>query len=146
MTTPLQLHPAAEDALAAHVLGCAPEEGCGVLLGQGDEATRFVPLRNVAAAPARAFAFDDAEWLRVARAADAQGLELLAVAHAHVDAPAVPSGVDRAHADAARWLVIAEVREGCVAGLRAWRSTAAGLREGALALLQTRRGPRHPLG
>lgn len=128
----LRLTLAATTGLRRHLEACAPEEGCGVLLGRADEATRFVPMRNTASEPRRAFAFDDAQWLRVAREADAADLEVLGVAHSHVDCAAEPSGLDRTFAGAVRWLVIVEVRRGEALALRAWRCSGAALREAAV--------------
>jgi proteasome lid subunit RPN8/RPN11 len=85
-----------------------------------------VPLRNIAPERRFAFAFDDVEWLRAAREADALGLEVLGIAHSHVDAAAAPSAVDRAFGDATPWMLIVPVVAGAPAAPRAWQRLAAG--------------------
>lgn len=118
---PLQLATRALEGLLAHAAAAAPDECCGVLLGRGDSAERYVPLRNLAPTPRTAFAFDDGEWLHAARAADARGLEVVAIAHSHVDATAEPSPTDRALGDATGWMLIVPVRDGSAGPPRAWR-------------------------
>ncbi len=92
-----------------------------MLLGRGDEVSQYVPMKNCAASPRTAFAFDHAQWLRVAREADARGLEVVGLAHSHLDAPAEPSPADRAFGDATRWMLIVPVHSGRPGAPRAWR-------------------------
>lgn len=117
----LQLVASALEALRTHAAAAAPDECCGVLLGHGDTVERYVPLHNVARTPRTAFAFDDAEWLRVARDADEQGLEVVGLAHSHLDTAAEPSGADRALGDATPWMLIVPVVAGAAGLPRAWR-------------------------
>lgn len=113
-------------ALATDAARRAPEECCGVLLGRGDAVTRYVPLRNAAPERRHGFAFDDAEWLRTAREADAQALEVLGIAHSHVDTDAAPSPTDLAFGDATRWMLIVPVIAGAPGAPRAWQRHASG--------------------
>jgi proteasome lid subunit RPN8/RPN11 len=77
-----------------------PWECCGILTGYNRDSSLYVEgfqcMRNTAADPVTAFAFDPAEWVetvyRYAQAA--RGLSLVGLFHSHTNAPAIPSAAD----------------------------------------------------
>lgn len=72
-----------------------PDEGCGLVLRQG-ESVRFVGCENIAASSRRRHAYElDARELLLA--AD-RGEELVAIVHSHSDGPAEFSSADRREA------------------------------------------------
>ncbi|MDF2939037.1 MAG: family peptidase [Paenibacillaceae bacterium] len=89
------------DSLAAACRQALPRECCGILTGQAGQGAIYVEgfqlLRNTAATPETAFAFDPAQWVetvyRYARAAGT-GPALVGLFHSHPQAPAVPSAAD----------------------------------------------------
>lgn len=124
-----------------HLIGCFPEEGCGVVLGSvsDPQAARFVPMPNLqgrlhtmdpVAYPrdARtAYAMDPLRLQRLLDAAEAQGEALLAIVHSHPGHPAYLSATDIAAAapfglptfpEAAQ--VVVAVFDGHVAELKAF--------------------------
>lgn len=92
-----------------HLEGCAPEEGCGVVL-EGPRGMRWVPLRNAYGtwkehdaeafprSPRTAFLFEPTEWLKLLREADAASERVAFIVHAHPEGPAAFSAEDRARA------------------------------------------------
>ncbi|HET7572506.1 MAG TPA: M67 family metallopeptidase [Gaiellaceae bacterium] len=77
-------------ALVEHALAERPNESCGLLLLDGDVATRYVPAVNRAASPYRFELYlDPVEW------ADLNDTELAqAVVHSHLSSPPRPSRTD----------------------------------------------------
>lgn len=93
----------------AHGRRAYPEEGCGVLSGPADDAgtvTAFHPMENVinrlhATDPARfprtgrdGYVFDPAEHMRLEKRLRAEGQEIRAIVHSHVDVGAYFSQED----------------------------------------------------
>jgi len=76
---------AAQDAL--------PEEACGLLFGRGRTAERAVPIENVFHSPVR-FRLEPLAQLTAMRAAEDDGLDLLAIFHSHPHGPDCPSTTD----------------------------------------------------
>lgn len=86
------------EAVAALAERSPEAEVCGfVLAGQGGGSLELVPIRNAAADPARAFAMEPAEVLRVLRGAERGGRPIVAVYHSHVSGGAGLSAADVAH-------------------------------------------------
>lgn len=122
----IRLSAAAAEAIEAACRLAWPEEGCGLLLGRAAGADLLVrraePSRNLADAPARRFEVDPALRFRLERAARCGADPVVGHFHSHPEGPAEPSAVDlaAAHEPGLVWL-IAAVREGRLAELRAWR-------------------------
>lgn len=86
------------DAIVAHALAAAPNEACGIIVGDrpagdGGSATRWVPLRNAVASPYR-YAIDPADLLRLTIETDDADEVFWAIVHSHVASPARPSPTD----------------------------------------------------
>jgi proteasome lid subunit RPN8/RPN11 len=82
--------PAVRDAIAAHARDEQPNESCGLLLLDGEVATRYVRAENRAASPYRFELYiDPAEWAEL----NDTDLEQ-AVVHSHLSAPPRPSRTD----------------------------------------------------
>lgn len=95
---------AAVRAMYAHAYVCYPMEMCGLLLGSASDSRidRFVPMRNVAES-AKLYSLDPKEHLQVELAAEAEGLEVVGVAHSHTHSEAYPSPTDVAQAPDPGW-------------------------------------------
>lgn len=86
------------DAIVAHARAAAPNEACGIIVGDrpaadGGVATRWVPLRNPLASPYR-YAIDPADLLRLTIETDDADEVFWAIVHSHVASPARPSPTD----------------------------------------------------
>ncbi|MEY4228760.1 MAG: hypothetical protein RLZ84_1352 [Actinomycetota bacterium] len=95
---------AAVRAMYAHAYTCYPMEMCGLLLGSlaAGRIERFVPMRNVAES-AKLYTLDPKEHLKVELAAEAEGLDVVGVAHSHTHSEAYPSPTDVAQAPDPGW-------------------------------------------
>ena len=84
-------------ALREEMLACLasrlPEEGCGLLGGQGDVCSVILPVTNELHSPT-GFRMDPQEQLRAFLQFEDQGLELTAIYHSHPRGPQVPSATD----------------------------------------------------
>jgi proteasome lid subunit RPN8/RPN11 len=102
------------DSLREAAAAAAPNEACGLLIGQSGRIEAAVPSRNVAAHPERSFEIDPATLLRTHREVRASGRRVIGHYHSHPDGDAAPSARDAARAveDGQLWLIIAsdEVR------------------------------------
>lgn len=79
-------------------LGLAlPDEGCGLLIGQGREVTRWEQCRNDHPVPRVGFRISAQELERV-RATLEPGFEITAIVHSHPTVAAEPSRSDRRRA------------------------------------------------
>ena len=104
---------AAVRAMYAHAYVCYPMEMCGLLLGSASDSRidRFVPMRNVAES-AKLYSLDPKEHLQIELAAEAEGLEVVGVAHSHTHSEAYPSPTDVAQAPDPGWhYVIVTLKE-----------------------------------
>lgn len=82
--------PALREQIAAHAREEAPNEACGLLLLDGDDAVEYVPATNAAASPYRFELFlDPFRWADIGDS----GLEQ-AVVHSHLSSPPRPSRTD----------------------------------------------------
>ncbi len=90
--------------LVAHCLTGLPDEACGLLVGSygGDEVAHLFATRN-AAASAVVYEIDPKELLRVDRAAQALGADIMGVFHSHTHTDAYPSPTDVAQAIDPGW-------------------------------------------
>ncbi|MGP0003607.1 MAG: Mov34/MPN/PAD-1 family protein [Acidimicrobiales bacterium] len=95
-----------EDQLAemiAHCICCVPEEGCGLLVGDGSGLVASVqPARN-AAASAQIYTVDPRDYLRIDRQAEADGREVIGVFHSHTHTDPWPSPTDVQQAPDPSW-------------------------------------------
>ena len=96
-------------AIKAHAESAAPDEACGLLVGDPGHARSAVRAPNVAAAPERNFEIDPATLLRVHREARGTGQAVIGHYHSHPGGIAQPSRTDAARAvvDGQVWLVVA---------------------------------------
>ena len=87
----------------------APQECCGLLLGDADKVETARPAANVAADPLRHFEIDPAALFDAHRAARTGGPQLLGYFHSHPDGHPLPSATDCAHAsgDNRAWAIVA---------------------------------------
>ena len=90
---------AVADAMIAHARAGYPFEVCGALLGRNGSERRveeLLPLQNrELAAPRVRYQIAPEDLLRVQRAADLRGHEIVGFYHSHPDHPARPSETDR---------------------------------------------------
>ena len=112
--------PAVEAAVVAHARAAAPEECCGLLLGDADTIHAAVQSRNIDDQPVRRYLIDPAVHLAAIRDARSRSLEVIGAYHSHPRSPAVPSATD---ADAAfgdfLFLIVGLAAD--PPDLRAWR-------------------------
>jgi proteasome lid subunit RPN8/RPN11 len=90
-----------------------PEEACGLLVGRARTASieRFEPCRNTAES-SRIYAIDGLDYMRIEKAADADGLDLIGVMHSHTHTDAYPSPTDVERAFDPDWhYVIVSLRD-----------------------------------
>jgi proteasome lid subunit RPN8/RPN11 len=120
------------EAIVAHARAAAPDEGCGIVVGdrpasEGGVARRWAPLRNALASPVR-YSIDPDELLRLTIETDDADEVFWAIVHSHVASPARPSPTDvrESHYPESLYLVVSlspaeadpDTRE---PGLRGWR-------------------------
>lgn len=105
------------DRLLGEAAKAAPEECCGILLGQGNRVEAMVPAANVAEDRHRRFEIDPQALIDAHRQARAGGPQVLGYYHSHPDGPAAPSAVDAALAagDGMVWAIIGKT------GVTFWR-------------------------
>ena len=89
----LTLHSGLLEAMVKHFQGELPHEGCGLLAGRDNLATRFMPITNRQAS-AIAFDMEPAELIPALRSIREAGERLLAIGHSHPKGPASPSRRD----------------------------------------------------
>jgi proteasome lid subunit RPN8/RPN11 len=97
-------------------------EICGLLLGSDALISDALALPNVAAEPARGFAFSPADQIAAARFARAAGLAVVGCYHSHPSGNIAPSAADAAQAiqEGFYWLIVHGARR------RLWISRAGG--------------------
>jgi proteasome lid subunit RPN8/RPN11 len=89
--------------MIATCLRALPDEGCGLLIGDGDGGVaRVVPSANVAHS-AKVYEIEPKVLLRAYREAEADGLDVIGVFHSHTHSPAYPSPTDVAQAPDPSW-------------------------------------------
>ena len=111
----LRLPAAAWMGMLGHAWDGLPDEACGLLVGsiRGDTAwvQRFEPTENDARS-ARVYTIPPLAHLRIERAAEAEGLEVVGVVHSHTHTDAYPSPTDVAQAPDPGWhYVIVSLRD-----------------------------------
>jgi len=106
---PLEVAREACEAIAAHAARAAPEEACGLLLGEAERVLEARPAANVALDKARRFEVDPQALIDAHRAERRGGPRLLGYYHSHPAGPPEPSAVDRETAarDGRLWAIAA---------------------------------------
>ena len=89
---------ALHDELVAPARETAPEECCGLLLGDGERAMRVLRCRNVHASPETRYLLDPAQLFEAFRASRDFDRELVGIYHSHPRSPPMPSPTDRGEA------------------------------------------------
>lgn len=79
--------------MLSHVLGCLPEEACGLLGGWPDEAAKVIAVENELHSPVR-FRMKPLEQLHALLEIEAGGMEVVGIYHSHPGGPPVPSPTD----------------------------------------------------
>jgi [CysO sulfur-carrier protein]-S-L-cysteine hydrolase len=123
--------------MVGHAYDGLPDEACGLLAARpgSGRLARFYPTAN-ADASSRTYSIDGREILRVERAAEREGLEVVGVMHSHTHTEAYPSptDVERAALLGDWHFVIVSLRHPEPV-LRSWRIRAGGVTEERIALL-----------
>ena len=96
-----------------------PNEACGILAGNGNDITHYIPMTNIDESPEH-FSFDMKEAFKAHKQMRKDGLEYLAVIHSHPETPARPSIEDiRLAFDSSKfYLILSMVKN---AGCKAWK-------------------------
>jgi proteasome lid subunit RPN8/RPN11 len=131
---------AIRQAMVEHARREAPNEACGIVVGDrpaadGGRALRWVPLRNASASPYR-YSIDPDDLLRLTIETDDADEVYWAIVHSHVASPARPSPTDLREShypDSLYILVSLDAREADPAShadsIRAWRIVDGGVHE-----------------
>ena len=121
--------------MVAHCWEGLPLEACGLLAGEGDDATRCYPTANVAES-ALVFTVDPKGFLLADRDAEANGMTILGVFHSHTHTPAYPSPTDVAQAPDPGWHYVLVSLAGGAPVVRSYRIVSGNIEEEPVVLLQ----------
>ena len=80
-----------------HFENCLPEEGCGLLAGEKNQALQWFPITNIFHSAVR-YRMDAQEQLNAFHEIEKKDWQLLAIVHSHPTGPAYPSITDIAEA------------------------------------------------
>ena len=111
----LRLAGSAYVAMLAHAYDGLPDEACGLLVGRPrtGQVVRFEPTENDARS-SKLYTIPPMAHLKIERAAEAEGLEVIGVMHSHTHTDPYPSPTDVAQAeftDPAWHFVIVSLRD-----------------------------------
>ena len=81
------------DEMVQHAIDDLPNECCGVITGNGSQATKLYRTRNAEASPFR-YSIDPRDLLRIEREMDEADQSVLVIYHSHVASDAYPSPTD----------------------------------------------------
>lgn len=130
----LQLTAEVHTAMLAHALDGLPDEACGLMVGRldaGDAPARcdtFEPCANVAAS-SRIYSIGPKDFMRIERAADDAGADIVGVMHSHTHTEPYPSVTDVQQAPDPAWhYVIVSLRDE-LPMLRSYRIVDGGIAE-----------------
>jgi proteasome lid subunit RPN8/RPN11 len=130
--TGVGVSPSVLEAILAHAVQTAPEEACGLLLGEDGRVLEARPAVNVAADKNRHFEIDPQALIDAHRAERGGGPQLIGYYHSHPSGPPEPSATDRASAarDGKIWSIAAGGE------VRFWRDGPAGFEELSYTLIE----------
>jgi proteasome lid subunit RPN8/RPN11 len=83
-------------AVIEHARDEAPQECCGLLIGDDERITIAIPARNIAAHPTRRYLIDPRDHLAAIRIARGRGQQVVGGYHSHPRSRAIPSATDAA--------------------------------------------------
>lgn len=109
----LRLTASAYTRMVGHAYDGLPDEACGLLVGRpaASQVVRFEPTANDAAS-SKLYTIPPLAHLKIERAADAEGLEVVGVMHSHTHTDAYPSPTDVDQAPDPGWhYVIVSLRD-----------------------------------
>lgn len=100
----LRLTRSAYAGIVGHAYDGLPDEACGLLVGDPatGRAARFEPTENEARS-SKLYTVPAKDFLRIDRAAGAEGREIIGVVHSHTHTEAYPSPTDVAQAPDPTW-------------------------------------------
>ncbi len=127
------------DEILAHARDAAPNECCGLLLGQEERVLASWRARNLEASPTR-FLIDPGDHIAALRQGRARGLGVVGFYHSHPRTPAVPSARDVAEASYPDALYVIAGWRGHASEVRAFR-VANGIVEERPLIVETCGGP-----
>ena len=81
------------ERIVSHARSASPMEGCGLLAGSGNSASRFIPVTNRLGS-ASAYDMEPSELIEALRSIRESGERLVAIYHSHPKGPASPSPLD----------------------------------------------------
>ena len=109
----LRLSGSAYLGMVGHAYDGLPDEACGLLVGRpaAGQVVRFEPTANDAGS-SKLYTIPPLAHLKIERAAEADGFEVLGVMHSHTHTEAYPSPTDVAQAPDPAWhYVIVSLRD-----------------------------------
>ena len=137
----LELTSSAYDAMIGHAYDGLPDEACGLMVGTAEpgRCLTFEPCRN-AAESSRVYTIDGKDFLRIDRAAEDAGLEIMGVMHSHTHTEPYPSVTDVAQAPDPGWhYIIVSLRDEAPM-LRSYRIVDGGITEEPVVVVSGQRG------
>ena len=90
-------------SMISHALESDPEECCGVLIGNDDQAEQARRIRNAHSEPIRRFEMPPMDLMRAESEAEAKGRKIVAIYHSHTHTQAYPSQTDVNNAVQSWW-------------------------------------------
>jgi proteasome lid subunit RPN8/RPN11 len=101
------------ETMVAHVEGTYPKEGCGVMLGSGEQVTAAIPLPNAYTGPQEDFfTIAPEDLLRADELARKDGQGILGIFHSHPDCDAYFSKRDLEHSCPWYSYVVLSIKQG----------------------------------
>jgi proteasome lid subunit RPN8/RPN11 len=82
------------EAIRAHALAAAPDECCGLLIGNQESIAAAWPARNAHPTPRTRYLVDPQDHFTAIRQARAESLDVVGAYHSHPATPAEPSPTD----------------------------------------------------
>lgn len=111
-----------DDDIRAAARAAYPNEGCGLLVGQGERVTRMVPSPNIAPRGRDRFEIDPRVRLALMKELRGTDERLIGHWHSHPDTAPIPSATDvaQAYEPALLWVICGVSGSGATA-LKAWK-------------------------
>jgi proteasome lid subunit RPN8/RPN11 len=111
---------AVEAAVIAHARAAAPDECCGLLLGDAETIRDCRPARNITDQTVRRYLIEPVDHLAAIREARRRSIEVIGAYHSHPRSAAIPSPTDADEAFGEFLFLIVGLRAE-PPDLRAWR-------------------------